>query len=431
MIKSEPEYVKEFLEQIPKFSKIGKSAVNYSLQNIRQFCTSIGNPHKKLSAIHVAGTNGKGSVCRMLSSMLQTMGKKVGLFTSPHLYEFNERIRINSHPVEYGELAAFIRQHSQKAHAHHLSYFEVSTAMAFWIFNSNNVDTAILETGLGGRLDATNIVDPPVSVITSIGRDHEDILGKGIKQIAKEKSGIIKKNRHVVVGNLPRTALDVVKKKAREESASLHQIPDFNFNSGKQELTFESSGGVKNFMIPFKAPIQAHNVTLAYTVLQQYCTAQLCQLDDQAVQNGLDAYNYRFPQTACFEKLNPKLNWYFDGAHNADALASLKVTISQRAPIEQWTLVFTVMHDKLNSELIHHLLGFKKIYYYPSTSKRTAPINTVTKLLPKAKRFPLKAEEQIKSGFVHKQKTQLVLFTGSFYFYKQIRGWVDHIISEK
>jgi len=428
---SEPEYVKKFLEQIPKFSKIGNSAVNYSLQNIRQFCSILGNPHQKVTYIHVAGTNGKGSVCRILSSVLQSMGKKVGLFTSPHLNRFNERFRVNSIPIDYAELEKFIQQYGKKAKANKLSYFEMSTAMAFWVFNKKKVDIGILETGLGGRLDATNIVDPIVSIITSIGRDHEDILGKGIENIAREKAGVIKQNRPVFVGNLSPKAVYVISKIAEKKTSSLYKLPDYHFNCTTRQLTFKYLKKSRELILPFIAPVQAHNLVLAYTALHEVCNLKNWSFNDTLVQAGLNAHQRRFPQTGCFEKLAPGLPWYYDGAHNAEAIEHLKEAITQIAPVEQWTIVFTLMKDKLSRELLHHFLGFKRIYYYPMCSNRTAPIDTVTTLLPKAERFPLMAKERLNSSFVGNLKSQLVLFTGSFYFYNQIRGWVDHIISEK
>lgn len=431
MKKSEPEYVKEFLEQIPKFSKIGNSAVNYSLQNINHFCAILGKPQQKVPYIHVAGTNGKGSVCRLLSSFLQSMGKKVGLFTSPHLNRFNERLRINSIPIDYTALMHFIQRFGDKTKAYNLSYFEVSTAIAFWLFIKKKVDIGILETGLGGRLDATNIVDPVASIITSISRDHEDILGSGIENIAREKAGIIKQNRPVFVGTLPAGATSIIYETARKHTADLHKLPDYNFDPSTHELTFKYLGTYRKLRLPFIAPVQAHNTVLAYTALKKVCSIKNWPDDDASVQQGLNAYQNRFPQTGCFEKLAPGLNWYYDGAHNMEAIEHLKSTLTLIAPINQWTIVFTLMKDKLSRELLHHFLGFKRIYYYPSSSKRTAPIDTVTSLLPKAERFPLITKEQLKGSFVGNLKTQLVLFTGSFYFYNQIRGWVDHIISEK
>ena len=184
--------VYKWLNEIPMFGKTGASAANFSLRSIRRFCAELGNPQDTYPTIHVAGTNGKGTTCQMLASVCQSAGYKTGLYTSPHLLDYRERFRVNAAQITEQDLLRFFRRFDELLKRYSLTYFEISTAIAFWFFEQQKVDIAIIETGLGGRLDATNIITPEVSVITSVGLDHTDILGDSLGKIAKEKGGIIK-----------------------------------------------------------------------------------------------------------------------------------------------------------------------------------------------------------------------------------------------
>ena len=187
-------------EQLPQFQNIGSKAYNGKLDNIIDICELLDNPQNKFKTIHLAGTNGKGSVCNMLASILTESGYKVGLFTSPHLLDFRERIRINGEVISENYVIDFVQNNNAVFNNIKPSFFEWSTALAFDYFEFNKVDIALIETGLGGRLDSTNIITPLVSVITSIGIDHTQYLGNTLEDIAREKGGIIKSNIPVVLG---------------------------------------------------------------------------------------------------------------------------------------------------------------------------------------------------------------------------------------
>lgn len=194
------EEVLEWLfNQLPMYQKVGVAAYKKDLTNSLELDAHLGHPHKAYKTIHVAGTNGKGSTCHMLASVLQTAGYKVGLYTSPHLKDFRERIRIDGKMISKGEVINFITDHKDYLVSHQLSFFEMTVGMAFQIFKQRDVDIAIVETGLGGRLDSTNIITPILSIITSIDKDHTDLLGKTLKKIGREKAGIIKPNVPILV----------------------------------------------------------------------------------------------------------------------------------------------------------------------------------------------------------------------------------------
>lgn len=187
-------------EQLPMFTRIGASAFKKDLTNTIKLCEVLNNPHTKFKSIHIAGTNGKGSVSHMLAAVFQAAGYKTGLYTSPHLVDFRERIRIDGEPVSKDWVVDFVAKHKDAIEEIEPSFFEITVAMAFDAFAHAEVDIAIIETGMGGRLDSTNVVTPLLSIITNIGYDHMDFLGNTLGEIAGEKAGIIKQGVPVVIG---------------------------------------------------------------------------------------------------------------------------------------------------------------------------------------------------------------------------------------
>ena len=200
----------------PPFHMVGASAYKPGLENTLRLMEHVGNPHLQLKAIHVAGTNGKGSTSHLIAAVLQTSGLKVGLFTSPHLVSLTERIRINGKPIEEAEIADFIEKNKPFLDELQPSFFETMTALAFAYFVRQKVDIAVVEVGLGGRLDSTNVLTPLLSVITNIGLDHTEFLGNTLAQIAREKAGIIKPNVPCVIGETHPQTMNVFLDRARE-----------------------------------------------------------------------------------------------------------------------------------------------------------------------------------------------------------------------
>lgn len=212
--------------QLPMFSRVGSAAIKEGLHNTEALCDWLDNPQTKFKSIHIAGTNGKGSTSHMLAAMLQQAGYKTGLYTSPHLKDFRERTKINGQMVEEGFVIDFVERTKELSEKIQPSFFELTVAMAFEYFAKEKVDVAVIETGLGGRLDSTNVITPILSVITNIGYDHMNILGNTLEKIASEKAGIIKQNVPVVIGEyLPETK-DVFLTKAKEQNAPVHFAQD-------------------------------------------------------------------------------------------------------------------------------------------------------------------------------------------------------------
>ncbi len=208
-------------KQLPMYQRIGKAAYKVDLSNTWLLANHLGNPEQNVKTIHIAGTNGKGSTAHLLASVLQEAGYQVGLYTSPHLKEYRERIKINGKPISKRYVSSFISRHQPFFEAHHLSFFEMTVGLAFSYFSDKKVDIAVIETGLGGRLDSTNIIIPEVSVITNIGLDHTQFLGNTLQEIATEKAGIIKPNVPVVIGETTPETKKVFLAKANEKNSPI------------------------------------------------------------------------------------------------------------------------------------------------------------------------------------------------------------------
>ena len=224
------ETVDWMFSQLPMYQRQGKAAFKKDLTNIIAFCDVLKNPEEKFVSIHVGGTNGKGSTSHIISSILQEAGYKVGLYTSPHLKNFTERIRINGEEISKKYVADFITKNTLFLKKQQLSFFEMTVGLAFDYFASQKVDIAIVEVGLGGRLDSTNIISPEVSVITNIGYDHTQFLGDTLPEIAFEKAGIIKKNTPIVIGEKQKEVADVFFKKALEMNAMISFASDKKYD---------------------------------------------------------------------------------------------------------------------------------------------------------------------------------------------------------
>ena len=224
------ETVDWMFSQLPMYQRQGKAAFKKDLTNIIAFCDVLKNPEEKFVSIHVGGTNGKGSTSHIISSILQEAGYKVGLYTSPHLKNFTERIRINGEEISEKYVADFITKNTFFLKKQQLSFFEMTVGLAFDYFASQKVDIAIVEVGLGGRLDSTNIISPEVSVITNIGYDHTQFLGDTLPEIAFEKAGIIKKNTPIVIGEKQKEVADVFFKKALEMNATISFASDKKYD---------------------------------------------------------------------------------------------------------------------------------------------------------------------------------------------------------
>lgn len=213
--------------RLPMFSRVGKAAIKKDLTNTLRFCEALGHPERQFKSIHIAGTNGKGSVSHALAAVLQEAGYKTGLYTSPHLVDFRERIRVNGQPVSAEWVVHFVEKHRPLIEEMEPSFFEITVVMAFMAFAEANLDVAVIETGLGGRLDSTNVITPELSIITNISLDHVDVLGSTLAEIAAEKAGIIKPGVPALIGTEDAATYPVFFQKSLAAQSQLHRAGSF------------------------------------------------------------------------------------------------------------------------------------------------------------------------------------------------------------
>ncbi len=290
------------------------------LERIKTALQALGHPHESYPCIHVAGTNGKGSVCAALSSILQEAGFKVGFYSSPHLVELNERFRINFDPIGDKELKELIEETATLVEKGlELSYFEFTTAMAFSCFRKHGVDFAVIETGLGGRLDATNVITPVVSVITNVSLEHQSYLGSTTNEIAFEKAGIIKKRVPVVAGRLEDTPLKVIEGICKKRNAPLYLLGrDFFIRGHENSRLFDFSSGdisLKNIGFGLGGGFQLENAALAIETCLRLMD-QGTRIDHAHIRKGLSGTSW--PGRS--ELLRGKIWAFLDGAHNEAGL---------------------------------------------------------------------------------------------------------------
>jgi len=344
----------------------GKSIVEYlyglerrgikpGLERVRSLLAALGNPQDSFTSIHVAGTNGKGSVCSFLSSVLIEAGHRTGLYTSPHLFRFNERISVNSRNITGGELveaASEVRSALRKARAGGVTFFEFTTAMAFLHFRKKKVSLAVVETGMGGRLDATNLVRPAVSVITNIALDHTAWLGSTMREVAEEKAGIIKPGVPVVTGQKPGAALSVIRSAAKKNSSPLY-VMGKDFHAEGETGAFSYSGlygGLGGLRTTLKGAHQVKNAALALAAAE-LLRAQGISIGAKEIRAGLKAALW----PGRFEILSRRPLVILDGAHNPAGAAVLKEAVSSLRK-KRLILVIGMMSDKDMGGILRELV---------------------------------------------------------------------------
>lgn len=330
--------------QLPMYQQKGKKAFKDKLDGILTLSKYLNNPHHQFKSIHVAGTNGKGSSSHMLASILQEAGYTVGLYTSPHLKDFRERIRINGLAVSESYVVDFIDAHSLFIKEHSFSFFEITVGMAFDYFAKEKVDIAIVEVGLGGRLDSTNIIIPEVSLITNIGYDHMDMLGDTLDKIAAEKAGIIKQHVPVVVSEYQADIAWVFEEKANEKLA---------------ELTFASQLGLPDYTTSLLGDYQKRNIKGVLVSLEKLKTFKL---DAVHIKNGLRNVTTNTGLQGRWQVLgeNPKI--ICDTAHNKEGL-SLVIAQLLKEPYKVLHLVLGFVKEK-DLDLILPLFPKNATYYF-------------------------------------------------------------------
>lgn len=365
MKKSFGQTVEWLYEKLPMFQRIGSAALKKDLHNITLLTEHLGNPHQKYLTIHVAGTNGKGSTSHMLASILQESGYKVGLTTSPHLKDFRERIRVNGEMCSEDFIIDFVENNSTKIESLEASFFEVSVAMAFDYFAKENVDIAVIETGLGGRLDSTNIITPVLSVITNIGFDHVNILGNTIEEIAFEKAGIIKPNIPIVIGETLAETRKVFELKAKETQSEIVFAEENSFREYESDLT-----GIyqkKN----------RKTVLTAIEVLQKIGF----NIEENSIENGLKNVIGNTGLRGRWDILQSDPLIVTDTAHNAHGLGEVMKQINQ-TNYEKLHLVLGFVNDKDVASILKLFPKDSSFYFSEPDVPRKMLLEDLKKLVP-------------------------------------------------
>jgi dihydrofolate synthase/folylpolyglutamate synthase len=358
--------------QLPLFTRVGASAYKANLDNTIELCKRLGDPQHKFKSVHVAGTNGKGSTSHMLAAILQTAGYKTGLYTSPHLKDFRERIRINGQMISEQEVIDFVEKHKADFEDIRPSFFEMTVGLAFDIFAREKVDIAIIEVGLGGRLDSTNIITPLLSVITNIGWDHMNILGDTLQLIAAEKAGIIKQGVPVVIGEHQPEVAEIFIRKAEYEQAGIvfasdllkvanvHQLD--NDLDEFLEVTLEAPGGsITGYRLDLPGIYQVKNLKTVLCAVNQLRT-QGFDIGDDDVRSALSKVKLLIGLHGRWETLNKHPLTICDTGHNPEGIAEVLQNIAA-VDYEKLHFILGVVNDKDIGKILD-MLPKDAVYYF-------------------------------------------------------------------
>ena len=392
-------------KQLPMYQNQGESAYKANLDNIVILDKYLDFPHRNFKSIHVAGTNGKGSTSHMLASVFQEAGYKVGLYTSPHLKDFRERIKINGEVISECEVVDFVKVNRNFFEENNLSFFEMTVGMAFDYFSNQKVDIAIIEVGLGGRLDSTNIITPELSIITNISLDHTKFLGTTLESIAKEKSGIIKSNIPVVIGQADYKLRLVFNEVAKKNNAEIIFTEDFRFENLESDLL----GDYQVFNMK--------TVQTAFKILQKSWNLKPVHL-----KKGLLKTVANTSLLGRWQKLSENPLVLCDTAHNEEGL---KIVISQLKKLEYATLhiILGVVNDKDLNKLLPIFPKDAKYYF----SKPNVPRGlNETELKNRAKHFQLlgnsytSVSKALSASKLGAKKNDLIFIGGSTFTVAEI-----------
>ena len=408
-------------EIVDRLNRISQFAPSTGVERGRRVLRNCGNPEKDLKIIHVAGTNGKGSTCAYIAQILQSNGYKTGLFTSPHLVDIRERIKINGQMISKSDFEEAYNA-VENCRTQELAYFDYMLVMAMYYFKKQNVDYVVMETGLGGRIDATNAIENPViSVITTISLEHAAILGDTVEKIAAEKAGIIKLGIPVVCSGVVKEAARVIKSRAEEMESDCCVVDENTF-----ELVQNTYGYIdflihneyyKNdcFRLSTNALYQMENASIALTVCANLCDRGMIKLDNKAVSMAM----YDTHWAGRMELLRDNL--YVDGAHNPQGIQSFVDSVNslyENSRLDKATLLFSVVSDKNYDRMIKILCSckhFRQIYVTITGGVRKLPADIIKETFEAhIKDTPVYVFESVEEA-MKKWDNRLMFATGSLY----------------
>ncbi|MEJ2494120.1 MAG: bifunctional folylpolyglutamate synthase/dihydrofolate synthase [Ignavibacteriaceae bacterium] len=407
---------------LEKLFKLHTFGVKLGLDNVKHFLDHIDNPQRNLKAIHIAGSNGKGSTAAFIASILMEYGYKTGLYTSPHFVKFNERITINGEQIDNEYVAGFITEHWSYITEHALTFFEVTSALAFEYFSNSKVDYAIIETGLGGRLDATNVLNPIAVVITSVSLEHTNVLGTEISVIAKEKAAIIKQGTKVFIGLLDPEADAVVERKCNEENCELFRLQEYiNEKDDRLELYTEEIE-LDEWNVPLKGKYQVYNSALAALVVSNTFVLD----DNRKITHGISNVIKNTGIEGRFEYLHKGPDIILDSAHNIAGVREFLSEFNKSAgKYQRKVLLFGVMRDKAIEQMLIELgKSFDEIHLTQIDNERSAKIDELKKIC-----FDIKIDAleepvgmELINKFLKSENKDCLVVLGSMYLLGEVKS---------
>lgn len=418
---------KETLEwmfrQLPMYQRQGKKAFKKDLSNIKALCTGLNHPEQKLKFIHVAGTNGKGSVSHIIAGILQSQGYTVGMYTSPHYKDFRERIKINGEFIQKKKVIAFIQKHSKLITQIKPSFFEITVAMALDYFAHQQPDYVIMEVGLGGRLDSTNVILPLLSVITNISFDHQSMLGNTLQEIAFEKGGIIKKSIPVVIGQHQQETDSIFKQIATERKSNLSFAEDHIQLSVISESTILKNINVIskdwnfNISTDLTGDFQLKNIKTAFSAVHILSTIEKFSLDTKVISNKFKSLKKDTYFIGRWQILNESPLTIADSAHNEDGIKHLTQQIKS-TEYENLHIILGTVNDKDVDKMLALFPDAGKYYFCKANIPRGMDATT---LLDKAKQVNKKGKKyrSVKQAYaaarMSAQEKDLIIIAGSIF----------------
>ena len=416
--------------QLPMFSRIGPAAYKKDIHNTVELCNAIGNPQNKFKSIHVAGTNGKGSTSHMLAAALQQQGYKTGLYTSPHLKDFGERIRINGAMIDPEFVIQFTEKTKTICKTIQPSFFELTVAMAFEYFADQKVDIAVIETGLGGRLDSTNIINPVLSVITNIGLDHTQLLGNTLEAIATEKAGIIKDSTPVVIGEVLRETKNIFEEKANSTNSSILFAEDHYEISAKEHRNNQMVCNVfnkktqetKELITDLNGLYQTKNLKTFLTSIDVLNKIGFA-IEEENLISAVTNIKKLTGLRGRWDIISNDPTIILDVAHNKDGIQNLLNQLNSNYPNSKFHFVLGFVNDKdINSIL--DLLPVEAAYYFTNAHIERALSHEKLKLLSIEKNINGDSFDDINQAIIsaknNAQKNDVIIACGSFFTLAEI-----------
>lgn len=414
---------------LPMYSRIGAAAFKKDLTNTIQLCEALGNPHTKFKSIHVAGTNGKGSTSHMLAAILQTAGYKTGLYTSPHLKDFRERIKVNGKMVSESFVIDFTERIKPLIESIEPSFFEITVAMAFEYFAEQQVDVAVVEVGLGGRLDSTNIITPELSVITNIGWDHMNMLGDTLEKIAGEKAGIIKPYIPVVIGETTKETKDVFIAKARECNAPIRfadqkrMAADWKYEHQLLNVEVATKGKEdhQHYQLDLSGEYQTKNLLTALEAVSQL-RLKGWNIDEVVIKKALSQTKKINGLHGRWEIIHQHPTIVLDVGHNADGIKQI-VRQLENIDAPHVHIIIGMVKDKDVNAVLELLPKEASYYFTKAQIPRALPEE---ELMQKASNAELKGETYtevniaLKAAMAKAKKEDLILVCGSVFLVGEV-----------